>query len=299
MHSVLKVRAQRRHLAQPRLKVSPASVANDAVGAPEWREPDIGVVCAGRHAEFRAGCEHAVWLGDALGYEVVNHDADVCVAAADYHLRFSERREAGIDTSDDPLCGCFLVPSRAVYLTGEEEAGNGLCFKCCAQVSWVNVVVFDAIAWLQHDRFFEARDSTEEGALNGFRDRHGDAVGVDGGISESFGLEPYDVRWLVGEADDFGFERGAVAWAFDSFSDVDGFVEVLSEEVVGGRRGRGGVAEELFVDLDARVEVGEGHRWIITVLWEEVRVVDGASVDARRRAGFQTSHFEAGGFEGG
>lgn len=163
----------------------------------------------------------------------------------------------------------------------------------------VDVVVFNAVAGLEHGCLFEAGDGSEEGALDGFGDCHGDAVGVDCGVVESFGLEPYYVRLFVGEAEDFGFEGGAVARAFDGFTDVDGFVEVLSEEVVGRGCGRGGVAVELFVDLDARIEVGKWHGRVVAVLREKVCVVDGASVHARGRAGFQAAHLEPGGLEGG
>lgn len=70
--------------------MGPAGIADDAVKAPEWCEPDVGVVGAGGHAEFGAGGEHAVGLRDAFGDEVVDHDTDVGVAAGDDHLGLFE-----------------------------------------------------------------------------------------------------------------------------------------------------------------------------------------------------------------
>lgn len=150
----------------------------------------------------------------------------------------------------------------------------------------VDVVVFDAVARLEHGCVFEAGDGAEEGGLCGGGDGHGDAVGVDGGVVEAFRFEPDKVGGLVGEAEDLGFEGGAVAGAFNGFADVDGFVEVGAEDGVGFGGGGGAVAEELGVDGDAGVEVAEGHGGVVAVLREEGGVVDGAAVDAGGCAGF-------------
>ena len=206
------------------------------------------------------------------------------------------RGEPRVDARDDALRGGFFVAGRAVDLAGEVEAVDGLGFEGGEKGPGVDVVVFHAVAGLQHGGVFEAADGLEHGGLGVGGDGHGDAVGVDHVRVEAFGLEPDDVAGFVGEADDFRFERGAVAGAFDGFADVDALVEVGADDVVRGFVGVGGVAGQLFVGGygGCAVEIAEGAGWVVTKLRLQHGEVDGLAIKAWRRAGFQPPHLEAG-----
>lgn len=139
----------------------------------------------------------------------------------------------------------------------------------------VDVVVFDVVVGLEYCYVFEVVDGVEEGFLGVGGDGYGEVVGVDDFVVEVFGFELDDVGVFVVEVDDFGFEGGVVLWFFDCFVDMDGFVEVGVDDVVGGVVGVGGVVFELVVvDVDFVVEVVEGYGGVVVELFFENVLVD-------------------------
>ncbi|SPQ22372.1 7393466b-ccd2-4a43-a0a5-5beb1b3a10ff [Thermothielavioides terrestris] len=246
----------------------PARVRHDPPGAGARGQPHVGVVRPGAEAELGAGREHAVGLRDALGDEVVDHDADVGVRAGE--------------------------PGRAVDLAGEVEPTDGLGLEAALEAARVDVVVLDAVAGLEHHDVLEPADRAEELLLGLGRDRHAEPVGVDDVVVEAFGLEPDDVALAVAEADHLGLERGAVPGPLDRLADVDRLVEVGPHDVVGRLVGVGGVAQQLVLHCHGVVEVAEGHRGVVAALHLENVPLDAVLGQPRRRARLEPAELEAG-----
>ena len=287
------------------LRRSRRSSDGEADGVAEGGEALVGVVGAEGEAEFGAAGEHAVGFGGGFGDEVVDHDADVGLVAGEDEAVFALDFAGGVDAGDEALAGGFFVAGGAVDLAGEEEAFDEAGFEGCVDLMGGGEVVFDGVAEAEDFGVFEAFDGADDFGLHIFGEAGGDAVAVDFVGVEAFGFEEDLVGVLVGEADDFVFDGGAIAWAAggDLAGVHGGAVEVLADEVVDLLVGVGDVHGELGEGsgegggMWVRSEKGVGCSspgWVSS--WEKSMDLGG---EAWGGSGFEAAEFEAEVAEGG
>jgi len=277
-------------------EVAPAPVGDDARLAAHAGQAQVGVVGARGDAVLAAGGEHAIGLGDALGDEVVDHDADEAVRPAQGEWWPALRRQPGVGAGDDSLAGGFLVAGRAVDLAGEIQPADELGLEGGFEVAGVDVVVFDAVAGLEHVHVLQTADGPQHGELGVGRDGHGDAIGVDNLVrGKALRLQPDLVLLLVLETDNLGLQRGAVPRPLDRFADVHGLVQIGPDDFVGGLVGMRHPAVQLtlIANLDSAVHIGERLRRGVTPLHLEYREVDRLLVQSGRSPGLETAELEA------
>src|SRR5207249_4977001 len=104
-------------------ELMPAGFVDEVQIAGDWGETFVGVVVAEVETVLGSAGEHAIGFGGGFGDEVVDHDADVGLVAAQAKIRETASGELrGVDSGDQTLGGGFFVAAGAVDLTGEEEA---------------------------------------------------------------------------------------------------------------------------------------------------------------------------------
>ena len=86
----------------PGSKARPPLVIHQANRAALGRQPDVGVVDSKGEPVLRARREHPVGLEAALRHEVVDHDADVRLLAAQHERSFALDPPAGVHASHQP-----------------------------------------------------------------------------------------------------------------------------------------------------------------------------------------------------
>jgi len=109
---------------------------------------------------------------------------------------------------------------------------------------------------------------------------------------QAFGFEEELVLELVGELDDFVFDRRTISWAdrLDLTAVHGRAVNVVADDAVGFLGGEGDVARHLFVKVcDALGAEAEGGGVVVAGLDLEAGPVDGAAVEAWRRAGLEAA----------
>ena len=207
------------HGAALAFEEAPALVVDEAEFAASGRQAQVRVVLAQREAVLRAAREHAVRLGRAARDEVVDHHADVGVAAGREPRFALLHLQARVDAGEQALRGGFFVAGGAVDLAREIQARHVLRLERGVQVARIEEVVFDRIAGPRDVRVLEALDAAHERLLHVERQAGRNAVRVDLVRVEAFRLDEDLVRRLVGEADDLVFDRGAIPRA-DAFDDA-------------------------------------------------------------------------------
>ncbi len=264
----------------------------DAVG--QLKEAHVRAVVAEVHAVFRPGGEHAVRLFGAEGDQVVDHDADVGVGAAEDEWLLTAHGEGGVDAGHQALSGGFLVAGSAVGLPGDVEAGEHFGFQGGIQLGGVDVVVLHGVSRTDDFGVLQSGYGVDELFLHVFRQRGGDAVEVHFVGGESFRLDEDLVAGAIGELDHFVFDGGAVARpGADDEPGVEGAAaHVGFYDAVRLLGGEGDVALHLF-PVHGAVGVGEGDDFLVAELRFHFAEVYGAAHDARRGAGFHAAHAEA------
>ena len=205
----------------------------------EFGEAPVGAVVAEEQAVLGSRGVEAVGLGELAGDEVVDHDADVGLGAAELDGVATERQACGVDAGHEALGGGLLVAGGAVDLAGQEEATGVADFEGTAELAGVDEVVLDGVAGAEHFGRFKAGDGADHLQLNVGGEAGVGALDVDLVGLEALGFEEEGVRVLVREADDLVLDRGAVAGA----GGLDGTVvhgravQVVADEIVGLGRG--------------------------------------------------------------
>src|SRR5262249_21757239 len=115
-----------------------------------------------------------------------------------------------VDAGNEALCRRFFVARRAVDLPGEEEPAYPLRLEAPRQLGRLDEIVFDRVAWTQHDGVLEARQRANELQLHVARQRRREAVHVDFARADALGLEENLMAFLVRKANDLVLERRAV-----------------------------------------------------------------------------------------
>ena len=136
----------------------------------------------------------------------------------------------------------------------------------------------------------------QDGGLHLVGQRGGHAVDVNLVRVQALGLEEKLVRRLVGKLDDLVLDRGTISRSdrFDLAAVHGRAMDVLADDAVGFRGGERDVARHLAVGVgDPAGAEAEGRGVGIAGLRLEARPVDGAAVEARRRAGLQPAAAQA------
>ena len=84
-------------------------------------EPHVGVVLAEQYAVFGTGGEHAVWLVDPFGYEVVDEYAYVGFVASQYKFVAAVAAQVGVDTGYETLAGGLFISGRSVICPAKKR----------------------------------------------------------------------------------------------------------------------------------------------------------------------------------
>src|SRR3984893_246443 len=151
------------------------------IGAPPG-QPLIGVVGAQRQAIFGARREHAVGLAHPLHRQIVDHDADIGVRAAENEGVLGAGARRGIEPRDKALRGRLLVARGAIDLPGDKKPVNFFCLQTRAQGAWVDEIIFDRISRPQHPGLGKTGNGVEELLLNLLGQGGRNAVWIDGGV---------------------------------------------------------------------------------------------------------------------
>ena len=142
------------HLRLLFFKNTPSFVAYYANRAAFRSQSNVGVVCSHAHAVFGSAGKHAIGLTDSLGEQVIDHDSNIAVTAAESKRALALRRQASIDTRDEALTCRFLVARCSVDLSGQIQTLHHFGLQSSLQIPRVDVVVFHTIARLQHFDIF-------------------------------------------------------------------------------------------------------------------------------------------------
>ena len=260
----------------------------------DGHQPLVGVIDAQVQPELSPRGEHAVRFVNALVHQIVDQDSRVALRAADYQRFAALDAQRGVDARHNALASGFFVAGGTVDLPGQKQVLDLLRFEPRPQFRGLDHVIFDGVAGPDHLGIFEAGNRFHHGSLHvdGHGSRH--AVHVDLVGVETLGLQEKLVVRLVRELHDLVFNRRAVARA-DTLN-LPGIerraVNVLANHAVRFVVGQGNPADGLFLRNGVRAEAeGRGHG--IAGLHFELRKVNGAAVEARRRSGLQAAHFKA------
>ena len=195
-------------------KSLPPLVIHETDLTPARREPEIGVVDPKQQPMLGPRREHPIGLETSLGDQIVDENADVRLVAPELESarpRASASAECGVDPCDQTLRRGFLVPRRAVDLSGQEQPGDALGLETTGELGRLNEVVFDGVGGTKQHGVLETRERVHEVRLHLPRQAHREAVDVDLRRVESLRLEKDLVTLLVRKADDLVLERRAVA----------------------------------------------------------------------------------------
>ena len=156
------------------------------------------------------------------------------------------------------------------------------------------MIVFDGVTRSHHLGALQPRDGLQHGELDVLRQRGRDAVGIDGEIVQSFGLQEDLVPVTLAEPDDLVLDRGTVARAdtLDLPRIHGGPMQIGADDLVGRGRGRRDMAGHLRRG-DLVRQVGKGSRRVVAVLLFERGIVDRATVEPGRRARLETPQLES------
>src|SRR6185503_12139742 len=272
----------------------PTRVADQPELAPARSQAQVGVVLAQQQAVFRAAGEHSIRLARAARNQIDDEHADVGLVTPRPARRALLHTQRRIDAGENALRRRRFVAGRAVDLAREEQAGDELRLQAVLQVARIEVVVFDCVAGPRHVRALESGDRPHQRELHVERQAGRDAVRIDLVRGQAFRLDEDLVRSLVREAMHLVLDRRAIARtdAFDHAGEHRRAIATGADDLVRALVGRGDVAADLARMIAAPAEVRKHRHRLIAGLHRESRVVDRATVDARRRAGLETTDAE-------
>src|SRR5262249_4089521 len=144
-------------------------------------------------------------------YQIIDHDAQIAFRPIEHDGVPTPCPLRRIEPGDQSLRGCFLIPGRAVDLAGQEEPRQALGLQRWLELTRIDVVVFDRVAWPHDAGALQTRNRGDDGALNLLWQRGGDAVRIDRAVVQSFRLQKDLMPVALAEADDLVLDRGAIA----------------------------------------------------------------------------------------
>ena len=241
-------------------------------------------------AVFGAAGEHAVWLGHALGDQVVHQHAQIGFVATRQPRRLALDLQGGVQACKQPLRRCLLVACGAVDLASKKQAFDLPGFKAAFQRARIEIVIFDGVAGPQNVRVFQPANAAHQRILNIERQAGGNAIGVKLVRAQAFRFQKNLVAVFACEAIDFVFHAGAVArpHALDLPREHGAAVKAAANDVVRALVGVGYPAWHLpGVHAGVAHEAENRHGVCVAGLLRAGGKINRAPVQARRRACFQ------------
>src|SRR5262245_5815997 len=102
---------------------APSIVRNEADTPANWRQAAVRIVVTQKQAVLRSRREHAVRFIDPFRHEVVDQDANICLAAIKDQRGLTLDLEGRVDACHQSLGGGFFITCRAIDLSCEIQAG--------------------------------------------------------------------------------------------------------------------------------------------------------------------------------
>ena len=130
-------------------------ITHHAQLAANFSQAHIGVVFTQLQTELCTAGEHAVWLGHALGGQVIHEHAQIGLIAARGPSIKVTRLQASVDASEHALGSRLFVTRGAINLASKEQALNLACFKTGFQTTGVKVVVLNRVTRAQDVRVLQ------------------------------------------------------------------------------------------------------------------------------------------------
>src|SRR6266550_3078063 len=274
---------------------TPAAVSNAPSETPgRFATTAQRIVLAQQQPELGARREEPVWLVDAAGHEVVDQHTDVGVVPTEHDRLGAADPPHRIDAGDDALSRRFLVARRPVDLSREEQVLDRLHLEPRRELGGGIVVVLDRIPGACHLRALEAGDGVQELELDGYGQGSGEPVHVQLCRVEPLGLEKDLVALGRRELHDLVFDRGTIARPApaDRSAVQRRFLQMLLDDFLHLFAGPRDPARELPRSRHSLME-GESELVAVAVLTLDLAPVDGAAIDARRRAGLEARNCKA------
>ena len=194
----------------------PLLVTHEARFPAKRRQPQIRVVDAQHQAMLGSGREHSVGFEASLGHQVVDHDADVRLIAAQDQRRQAFSASSGVGAGDQPLARRLLVSRCSVDLAGQEQPGNAVSFERGRELGRLDEVVLDGITGSEQRGRLEPRQHPDGALLDLDRKAHRVAVEIDLADVDTLRLQEQLVPFPVGESHHLVFQRRAVSRADSS-----------------------------------------------------------------------------------
>src|SRR5690606_5150453 len=119
-----------------------------------------------------------------------------------------------IHSSQQALCGGFLISSGSVDLARKEQPLYRPCFQRGAEFTWINVVILNGIPWAHDHRIFQTRQCSYQRKLNIERQAGRDTVRVYLTSGQTFRFQEYLMAGLIGEAMNFVLNGRTVPGAY-------------------------------------------------------------------------------------
>ena len=269
-------------------------VAGQAHAVADLRQPQVGVVLAQKQAVFASAGHHAVGLVRALGRQVVHQHADIGLVAAEDDALPALHKARGVDACQNALRAGLLVAAGAVDLAREVQTIQRAQRQVRAQLQGIDALVLDRVRQTQHARATKAGNRVQHGDLHVLRQRGGQALHIPLVGIKPLRLQKQLVALLVCKAHDLVLDGGTVAraGALDRALVHGRAVDVLADDAVRLRVGVGQVALRAVGKRTVRHERERGDDLVAGLRLHLVKV-DGALLDARRRAGLEPTQRDA------
>ena len=251
---------------------------------------------------LRARGEHAIRLETALGHQVVDHDADVgLIAAEDDRSLMLRAPSAALSPATRPCPAASSYPDVPLICPARKSPATRWVSSVASQLGRLDEVVFDRVARAQHvcDSSPGSDRTSRSWSLAG--QAHREAVDVDLLDVETFGLEKELMPLPIRESHHLVFERRAVSRADSGNLAVEErrLADVAAHQLMNLVCR----VEQMANDLISRAHVSRRTRTatarIIAMFHVEHPLatacveVDRAPAKSRRRAGLQPAPLES------
>ena len=251
-------------------------------------QPLLRVILTEQQAEFGAGGHHTVWLGGALGHQIINQHADVGGGTGENEGIPPLQLAAGVDGGDQTLCGGLLIAGGTVELAGAIEILHRFRLQRGEQGGGIDAVVLNGVGVAHDFRVAESLEGAKHAVLYFRRQRGRKSLQVDLVRREAHRLHKELMSGLFRKADDFILDGGAItgARAVDLPRIHGGQMDILVNDTVGFLVGVGDVAGDLCDPIESRLvgAAGEGDDVLVPGMDLQFIKIDGTAVDAGRCA---------------
>src|SRR5437868_4136895 len=110
--------------------------------SPEGTQAHIGVILSENQSIFGSGSKHAIRLGGALCYQIVNENSDISLISAQDNRLFGLNAPGRVYSSHQALRTRFLITRRTIDLPGQKEVPAFFRFQGRLELSGESEIVF-------------------------------------------------------------------------------------------------------------------------------------------------------------